>query len=671
MSESKARHEGAASASNTSWLDAERGLLLHVTGRPSFAVVVACIFVLLGARSVFFLPWERWTFPIANHRWLLKVHWCLGTPFLLGTMHQHRNAPSGGSGGSFSSSNISTHKWMGRMTLICSFGAAATSLVLAQEALAGWWIFTLWSLSWTTMTFLTWRTAMQGDVDAHRLWAEALRRTALAFVFGRVLLAAYSYVLWLACDLSIADHSTHITIAYTYAIAGTALLALSYTLALALPCAPLVQLPGKVCAWCTMSLDEICRQQGRNEGMPSMASTPDGSLSTIDSTIDGEGGVGVNSPPSRALGSLRWKLSPRIAGNGGVLFLLLLIAYGWSLDRNWLPINWCLACTIVFLVSLGATYATVEGIYSYLEVRWGQTLWPGKREELVVGIQVISNLLLSCVILRYVVFSSCFSCIAHYVSNEREFGDSFFDKDSTHGLWRLVFGPSEGMDADPANEQCRTCLAWAVRGMLVVTKLFRDRGRNGVMSADSSAHVQSRHELIRWYNDFSVRESKKYLQSSRERLVETLAQDGRVSSSDLRDILNDLLCSPASRVDSPDPAQFLASLDNPRFTGEETSFVGTGGLNMSDLQSIMRGDMLKELGPSVCFMLRFSLFIEEDSGSERAPISSVLDAVSLMNETDMRAQDAVFDIPGTVIAGLGKFLFFLLLIIIARKYRFS
>ena len=407
-----------------------------------------------------------------------------------------------------------------------------------------------------------------------------------------------------------------------------------------------------------------------------MTSTPDGSLSTIDSTIGGDGDVGVNSPPSRALGPLRWKLSPRIAGSGGALFLLLLVACGWSLDRDWLPINWCLACTIVFLVSLGGTYAAVEGICSHLKVRrglesrWGQTLWSGKSEEFVVGIQVISNLLLSCVILRYVVFSSCFSCIAHYASNEREFGDSFFDKDSTHGLWRLVFGPSEGMDADPANEQCRTCLAWAVRGMLVVTKLFRDGGRNGVLTltADSSANVQTRHELIRWHNAFSVRESKECLQSSRGRLVETLAQDGRVSSSDLRDMLNDLLCSPASRVDSPDPAQFLASLDNPRFTGQETSFVGTGGLNMSDLQSIMRGDMLKELGPSVCFVLRFSLFIEEDSGSERAPISSVLDAVSLMNETDVRAQDAVFDTPGTVIAGLGKF--FLLLITIARKYRF-
>ena len=520
------------------------------------------------------------------------------------------------------------------------------------------------------MTFLTWRTAMQGDVDAHRLWAEALRRTALAFVFGRVLLAAYSYVLWLACDFSIADHSTHITIAYTYAIAGTALLALSYTLVLALPRARLVQLPGKVDAWCKMTLDEIFRliiQQGRDKGMPPMTSTPDGSLRSIGSAIDGNGGGGVNSHRSCAQGAPRWKLSPRIAGNGGVLFLLLLIAYGWSLDRDWLPINWCLACTIVFLVSLGGTYAAAEGIYSYLKVRWGLER-SGKREELVVGIQVISNLLLSCVLLRYVVFSSCFSCIAHYISNEREFGDSFFDKDSTHGLWRLVFGPSEGMDADPANEQCHTCLAWAVRTMLVVTKLFRDGGGNGVTSADSSANVQTRHDLIRWHNDFSVRESKKCLQSSRGRLVETLAQDGLVSSSDLRNILNDLLCSPASRVDSPDPAQFLASLENPRFTGEETNFVGTGGLNMSDLQSIMRGDMLKELGPSVCFMLRFSLFIEEDSGSERAPISSVLDAVSLMSETDMRAQDAVFDFPGTVIAGLGKS--FLLLIIITRKYTF-
>ena len=507
------------------------------------------------------------------------------------------------------------------------------------------------------MTFMTWLTAMQGDFDSHRLWAEALHRTALAFVFGRVILAAYSYVLWLACDFSIAEHSTHITIAYNYAIAGTALLALSYTLVLALPSAVLDQLLGKLYAWWKMAVDEIGRQQGRDERIPgTMPSTPDGSSSSIGSTIDGNGGGGANSPRSFALGSLSWKLlvSPRIAGNGGVLLLLLLIAYGWSLDRDWLPINWCLACTIVYLVSLGGTYAAVEGIYSYLEVRLGRTLWSGRRDEVVVGIQVISNLLLSCVLLRYVVFSSCFSCVAHYISNEREFGDSFFDKDSTHGLWRLVFGPSKGAEVDPANEQCRSCMAWAVRRMLVVAKLFSAGGRNSAISADSSAIVQNRHDLIRWYNDYSLRESKKYLQSSRGRLVETLARDGQVSSSDLRDILNDLLCSPASRVDSPDPAQFLVSLENPRFTGEETNIIGAGGLNMSDLQSIMRGDMLKKLGPSVCFMLRFSLFIPEDSGIERTPISSVLDAVSLMNETDMRAQDAAFDYPGTVLAGLGE-----------------
>jgi len=134
--------------------------------------------------------------------------------------------------------------------------------------------------------------------------------------------------------------------------------------------------------------------------------------------------------------------------------------------------------------------------------------------------------------------------------------------------------------------------------------------------------------------------------------LEGLADNGQFTDENLRDVLDDLLCSTASRVNSPDALKFLTALDRPRFTGEDVE--GGKGLQvpLDKLQAIMRGDMMHKLGPSACFMLRFTLFVPLDTESEDFPISLDLDVKSLLSETEMRAQECAFDVPGLVIAGL-------------------
>lgn len=216
------------------------------------------------------------------------------------------------------------------------------------------------------------------------------------------------------------------------------------------------------------------------------------------------------------------------------------------------------------------------------------------------------------------------------------------------GVWKTILGPAD--DVDPGTEVCRACLGWLASIFLQKSRWFKVVDAP-VGQGNPSGIVKSRHDLIRWYNEFYKTESKKYRDSSLRKLLEGLATNGVFSDDELYDVLDDLLCSPTSRIDSPDPAQFLSAIDRPRFTGED---VGGEGLDipLDKLQAIMRGDMLRNLGPSVCFMLRFSLLIHEDDSSERFPISSVFDGNSLLSQADMKAQDCSFDAPGVVISGL-------------------
>jgi hypothetical protein len=114
-------------------------------------------------------------------------------------------------------------------------------------------------------------------------------------------------------------------------------------------------------------------------------------------------------------------------------------------------------------------------------------------------------------------------------------------------------------------------------------------------------------------------------------------------SDDLADALKDYLCSPASRVDNPDPVQYLEDIRNPRFTGESGK-----NLTTATLQRIMRGDALKNLGVSVCFMLRFALVSPEDHSLEKTPIGYTKMLPSL-TEKKMKSMDVSDELPGLVL----------------------
>lgn len=173
-------------------------------------------FVSMGALSVFFLPKDKWLFPIDNNRTLLCLHFFFATPFLFGTLWQRLTVPKMAEAGRQTDVGPAVirnkHKIIGRITFVCSFGASTTALALSPRALAGGPIFAIWSIFWLFVTFLAWRAARQKRYTAHKMWAETLSRTALAFVFGRLSLVAYSNILWALANssTSLADHEEHI-----------------------------------------------------------------------------------------------------------------------------------------------------------------------------------------------------------------------------------------------------------------------------------------------------------------------------------------------------------------------------------------------------------------------------------------------------------------------------
>jgi hypothetical protein len=150
----------------------------------------AASFIISGGWALIFAHREQWIFPIVNHQMLLVAHWCLATPFLLGVLVQRltvgRMADAGMHNTSARASEIrGYHRMVGTATLACSVGASCTALLLAPQALAAGWVFTIWALMWLFLAVQTWRTGRRAAWKAHRMWAEALSRTGLAFVVGR------------------------------------------------------------------------------------------------------------------------------------------------------------------------------------------------------------------------------------------------------------------------------------------------------------------------------------------------------------------------------------------------------------------------------------------------------------------------------------------------------
>lgn len=350
-----------------------------------------------------------------------------------------------------------------------------------------------------------------------------------------------------------------------------------------------------------------------------------------------------------------------IAMNALLFILLLCASFAWSSKEAdmWLSKRWIWTIGI-FVPSWFTSFAIVEAVD---EIFGGGTSFFGMRDLHLDILKVLVQLVMAaCTSFLgiYIAFSPCFSCARHYIS-EGLVSDGvspfLFGKNNNLGLWRVLFDPESGAGVDPATEVCRACLSWLVWTFAIggtgdsESDEFSSAANSPIAQNNSIDVVKSRHDLIPWYNTFHETESKKFLASSWDKLLQGLVEGGQFSNEELRDILDDLLCSPVSF--DPNPDQFISALERPRFTGEDVE--GGNGLEIpvEKLQAIMRGDMLRKLGPSVCFMLRFSLLIQEDTSSERFPISSVLDEKTLLSETDMKVQDTtVYDVPGLVLAGM-------------------
>ena len=144
-----------------------------------------------------------------------------------------------------------------------------------------------------------------------------------------------------------------------------------------------------------------------------------------------------------------------------------------------------------------------------------------------------------------------------------------------------------------------------------------------------------------WYLDHVNQTAPGNLKQFHYKFTKALANGGRFNDEEITEVMESFLCSPTSRIDSPDPAKFLNDIKTPRFTGEPE-----GGLNISTgaLQRIMRGDKLKDLGAALCFALRFVLFVPEDSELEHKSIAYT-QLLPSTNEVGMKVKDYTTVLP--------------------------
>lgn len=212
--------------------------------------------------------------------------------------------------------------------------------------------------------------------------------------------------------------------------------------------------------------------------------------------------------------------------------------------------------------------------------------------------------------------SSCFACVSLHSSLDFIEDGVFSDKyDATYGQftdsfgWQLLTGDKDDI---PSRQRCRECVS-SLFSMFSLSKHGVEKE-----ARDTGDHVQvtSRHDLIAWYEEASGKMATKDTQQSIETLLTSLSKSGSITDSALFDFGKQYFCSPASRIDNPSVSAYLAAIQNPRFSGEEWE----DGLDVSprQLQGILADEHLRRLGPSLCFMLRFSLGIQEDPGNQMA-----------------------------------------------------
>ena len=269
----------------------------------------------------------------------------------------------------------------------------------------------------------------------------------------------------------------------------------------------------------------------------------------------------------------------------------------------------------------------------------------------VVFIFVVSIGLMS------IVSSSCFHCVYLAASNavESKHHSILQDQDKYSTFDLLFFSVDED---DHKMLACRGCVSSVVslfvagRNKLGLS-FFRREKKEKIMELyvpDHGLRQEYMGDLVAWYIHWANENVSSDVKAFNNKVAEALADHGHLAAENLTEVLKDFLCSPASRVDNPDPVRFLEDLKTGRFTGEEGVF---NNISTSALQRIMRGDILDQLGASVCFMLRFALFVPTDYSLEATPISPN-HLFPSMNEEGMKTKDISAELPGVILVGMDQ-----------------
>ena len=218
-------------------------------------------------------------------------------------------------------------------------------------------------------------------------------------------------------------------------------------------------------------------------------------------------------------------------------------------------------------------------------------------------------------------------------------------------LWDLLLSDD---DSEPGQESrmgsCRSCAARVatfiqrpVDYLFPPTEVdFEELAKTeeelfNISSVQSSTSTLG--DLASWYIYHVNQTMPLAIERFNRKIFASISDGGRFNDEQIERTLNEYLCSPASRLDNPDPNRFLTDIKRPRFTGEKPL-----NISASALQAIMRGDPLRKMNTNICFMLRFALLVPDDADLEDKPIKYT-QLFPSMNEQGMRSRDFTSGLP--------------------------
>lgn len=366
---------------------------------------------------------------------------------------------------------------------------------------------------------------------------------------------------------------------------------------------------------------------------------------------------------------------------GGALGIENAIDHPWSKSFSNVASMFSLKKVIPFcsVKNLVAASFGLMNVFAYLIIKGQDAVYESLVDSKVHGVFVISSLLLlatskssnastngerlllfmACMVIvsvsvvaMLIVSSPCMHCASLFTASAVD--SSKFDvpdqTDYEWIAWHLLLGEDVNAKEDVQTVACRKCVSSLVvfssgglqaylkkqLGMTEPPTVSREVKKLPVKEEYLQDDVS---DLASWYLQWANETISRDKEVFFAKVAASLEANGRLAGEDLTDAMHGYLCSPATRFDNPDPVKFLSNLKTAKFTGEK----GLANLTTTSLQRIMRGDILKELGPAVCFMLRFALAVPENHHLETTPIKHTTILPSL-NEDSMKSYDIRFEL---------------------------